>query len=89
MSKAFTRENDTPDDDELDDPAPLPQGFKNYMTPPGFQRMQEELRHLLRVERPKVVEVVSWAAGNGDRSENGITSMARSACARSTVASAS
>ncbi|MCM8732879.1 transcription elongation factor GreB [Azospirillum sp. A1-3] len=71
MSKAFTRENDTPDDDDLDDPAPLPQGFKNYMTPPGFQRMQEELRHLLRVERPKVVEVVSWAAGNGDRSENG------------------
>jgi len=44
---------------------------KNYITPQGFQRLQEELRHLLRVERPKVVEVVSWAAGNGDRSENG------------------
>ncbi len=72
MSKAFTRENDNPDDDEdLEEPQPLPKGLKNYMTPPGFQRMQEELRHLLRVERPKVVEVVSWAAGNGDRSENG------------------
>ncbi|MFM2044355.1 MAG: transcription elongation factor GreB [Pseudomonadota bacterium] len=44
---------------------------KNYITPSGFARLQAELRHLLRVERPKVVEVVSWAAGNGDRSENG------------------
>ena len=41
------------------------------MTPGGFAAMQEELRKLLREERPKVVEVVSWAAGNGDRSENG------------------
>ncbi|AWK86541.1 transcription elongation factor GreB [Azospirillum thermophilum] len=72
MSKAFTRETDAPDDDDdVEDAQPLPKGSKNYMTPPGFQRMQEELRHLLRVERPKVVEVVSWAAGNGDRSENG------------------
>ncbi|WP_448206720.1 transcription elongation factor GreB [Azospirillum sp. sgz302134] len=74
MSKAFTRENDSAAnnaDDEADDLPPLPKGTKNYMTPAGFQRMQEELRHLLRVERPKVVEVVSWAAGNGDRSENG------------------
>ncbi|MDQ2106544.1 transcription elongation factor GreB [Azospirillum isscasi] len=72
MSKAFTRENDSAgNDDEADDPKPLPKGVKNYMTPEGFQRMQEELRSLLRVERPKVVEVVSWAAGNGDRSENG------------------
>ncbi|MBP2294828.1 transcription elongation factor GreB [Azospirillum rugosum] len=71
MSKAFTRENDSADDDDGDDPKPLPAGFKNYMTPAGFQRMQAELRNLLRVERPKVVEVVSWAAGNGDRSENG------------------
>ncbi|MGE5505052.1 MAG: transcription elongation factor GreB [Actinomycetota bacterium] len=44
---------------------------KNYITPAGFARLQDELRQLLRVERPKVVEVVSWAAGNGDRSENG------------------
>jgi transcription elongation factor GreB len=70
MSKAFTKESDT--EEELDDaPAPLPAGSKNYITPEGFQRMQDELKQLWRVERPKVVEVVSWAAGNGDRSENG------------------
>ena len=46
-------------------------GVKNYMTPEGHRRMQDELRRLLRVERPKVVETVAWAAGNGDRSENG------------------
>ena len=44
---------------------------KNYITPEGYARLADELRHLTRVERPKVVEVVSWAAGNGDRSENG------------------
>ena len=48
-----------------------PEGPKNYVTPEGHRRMREELRRLLREERPKVVEVVSWAAGNGDRSENG------------------
>ena len=46
-------------------------GPKNYITPEGYARLADELRHLTRVERPKVVEVVSWAAGNGDRSENG------------------
>ncbi len=61
----------TPDDDSEDDAPELPPGVKNYITPQGFGRLQEELRHLARVERPKVVEVVSWAAGNGDRSENG------------------
>jgi transcription elongation factor GreB len=70
MSKAFTKETDV-DDDGPEESASLPTGVKNYMTPEGFQRMQDELRRLLRVERPKVVEVVSWAAGNGDRSENG------------------
>ena len=70
MSKAFTKETDT--EEELDDaPAPLPAGSKHYITPEGFQRLQDELKQLWRVERPKVVEVVSWAAGNGDRSENG------------------
>ena len=70
MSKAFTKESDA--EEELDEaPAPLPSGTKNYMTPRGLRAMQEELRHLRRVERPKVVETVSWAAGNGDRSENG------------------
>jgi len=54
------------------DDAPRPAGGgKNYMTPQGWRAMQEELRQLCRVERPKVVETVSWAAANGDRSENG------------------
>ena len=61
----------TEDGDDDDGAAALPAGVKNYITPDGFQRLQDELKHLKRVERPKVVEVVSWAAGNGDRSENG------------------
>jgi transcription elongation factor GreB len=71
MSKAFTKETETEDDDLPDEPQLLPAGAKNYVTPRGFQRLQDELRQLTRVERPKVVETVSWAAGNGDRSENG------------------
>jgi transcription elongation factor GreB len=72
MSKAFTRESETADQDEEPDDVPaLPLGVKNYMTPLGFETLRTELRTLLRVERPKVVEVVAWAAGNGDRSENG------------------
>jgi transcription elongation factor GreB len=75
MSKAFTKETDAEDGDDLHDddqqPQGLPPGTKNYMTPRGYQRMRDELQHLVRVERPKVVETVSWAAGNGDRSENG------------------
>ena len=70
MSKAFVKESE--DDADLpDDPPAVPAGFKNYMTPRGHRRLQDELRQLLRVERPKVVETVAWAAGNGDRSENG------------------
>jgi transcription elongation factor GreB len=69
MSKAFTREGDGEDGD--DEPQPLPSNVKNYMTPQGAAALQTELRHLQKVERPKVVEVVAWAAGNGDRSENG------------------
>src|SRR5262249_54073332 len=46
-------------------------GWKNYMPPRSHRHMEDELRQLLRVERPKVVETVAWAAGNGDRSENG------------------
>jgi transcription elongation factor GreB len=71
MSKAFTKESDGADDDDLEAGPALPPGTKNYMTPAGFQRLQDELRQLRRVERPKVVETVAWAAGNGDRSENG------------------
>src|ERR1700674_2962802 len=70
MSKAFVRESDE-EEDRPEEPRALPVGFKNYMTPQGHRQLQEELRTLLRVERPKVVDVVSWAAGNGDRSENG------------------
>jgi transcription elongation factor GreB len=69
MSKAFTRETDA-DDEDLPEAEAQP-GVRNYITPAGFARLQAELRQLLHVERPKVVEVVSWAAGNGDRSENG------------------
>jgi transcription elongation factor GreB len=73
MSKAFTRENDAAPDDEDGDAAlpPLPAGTRNYMTPAGYRRLRDELMTLLDVERPKTVEVVSWAAKNGDRSENG------------------
>ena len=72
MSKAFIKESDDDVDDELDAPEPpLPRGAKNYITSAGLDRMQRELRQLRRVERPKVVEIVAWAAGNGDRSENG------------------
>ncbi|MDT8992444.1 transcription elongation factor GreB [Curvibacter sp. APW13] len=69
MSRAFVKETD-PDDDDPQLP-PLPQGGKNYMTPQGFARMRAELLDLIDNERPKMVEIVHWAASNGDRSENG------------------
>ena len=71
MSKAFTKESDDADDDEAPQLPALPPGSKNYMTPPGYARMRDELLDLIDNERPKVVEVVHWAASNGDRSENG------------------
>ena len=73
MNKAFTRERDDADDDDDADGAapPLPAGGKNYITVQGYQRLRAELLHLMDDERPKVVDVVSWAASNGDRSENG------------------
>ena len=70
MSKAFTKESDDADDDELQLPA-IPAGGKNYITPQGYARLKAELLELIDNERPKVVEVVHWAASNGDRSENG------------------
>ena len=70
MSKAFTKESDGDDDDELGLPA-LPSGARNYMTPGGYARLRAELFSLIDDERPKVVEIVHWAASNGDRSENG------------------
>ena len=74
MSKAFTKESDN-EDNELDDIVEeleprQPAGVKNYITPIGRQRLRDELRFLLTRERPAVTQVVSWAAGNGDRSEN-------------------
>jgi transcription elongation factor GreB len=71
MNKAFTRETDSEEDDESGALPPLPAGGKNYITPQGYARLRAELVELLDVERPKVVEVVHWAASNGDRSENG------------------
>ncbi len=71
MSKAFTRETDNDDEEEVSPGLQLPQGVKNYISPGGHARLKAELDHLLRVERPHVVEVVAWAASNGDRSENG------------------
>ena len=70
MSKAFTRESDTSDDDEAALPA-LPAGGKNYITPQGYARLRAELLDLIDNERPRIVEIVHWAASNGDRSENG------------------
>jgi len=71
MSKAFTRETET-DGDEQDSALPeVPAQGKNYMTPQGYAAMRTELLQLIDEERPKVVEVVHWAASNGDRSENG------------------
>jgi transcription elongation factor GreB len=71
MNKAFVREGDG---DEDEDPGPslkLPPGIRNYITPAGHSRLKDELEHLVKRERPHVVEIVAWAASNGDRSENG------------------
>lgn len=70
MNKAFTKETES-DDDEALTPAPLPVGGKNYITPQGYERLRCELLDLIDSERPKMVEIVRWAASNGDRSENG------------------
>ena len=73
MNKAFVKEAEDGDDDEDGVPGlpPLPAGTRNYLTPAGYWRLRAELMTLLDSERPKMVEVVSWAAKNGDRSENG------------------
>ncbi|HEY7610346.1 MAG TPA: transcription elongation factor GreB [Alphaproteobacteria bacterium] len=71
MSKAFTKESDAEAEEDAPEGASLPAGVKNYITPVGLARLQAEVKSLQQVERPKVVEIVAWAAGNGDRSENG------------------
>ncbi|WP_234266668.1 transcription elongation factor GreB [Hydrogenophaga sp. NFH-34] len=70
MSKAFTKETDGDDDEDLPAVAPLP-GGKNYITRAGYDRLRAELFQLMDEERPRIVEIVHWAASNGDRSENG------------------
>jgi transcription elongation factor GreB len=70
MNKAFTRELDDAEEDEPQSPAVTPAG-KNYITAAGYARIRAELLDLIDNERPKVVEIVHWAASNGDRSENG------------------
>jgi transcription elongation factor GreB len=72
VSKAFTREDDAPEDDfdGDEDANPIPPGSKNYLTPHGWRRMRDELTWLVKTERPQVTSVVSWAAKLGDRSEN-------------------
>jgi transcription elongation factor GreB len=72
MSKAFTKETDSDDDDDASAGLPpLPPSGKNYITPQGYARLRAELLELMDSERPKIVEAVHWAAKNGDRSENG------------------
>ncbi len=78
MSKAFVNEDSLSEDafdseeaiEAEDDSSSIPKGGKNYITLKGFELLKRELAELLHVERPKVVEVVAWAASNGDRSEN-------------------
>ena len=71
MNKAFVKESDADEDDDIGGLPPIPPGAKNYITPQGYQRIREELLQLIDVERPEVVRIVHWAASNGDRSENG------------------
>lgn len=71
MNKAFVKEQDNDDDDELPEAAALPKGTRNYLTPGGYAALRNELIKLMNEERPAMVQIVSWAASNGDRSENG------------------
>lgn len=71
MNKAFVRESDGEDEEDLPSALALPSGTRNYITPGGHARLKAELEHLIKRERPHIVEIVAWAASNGDRSENG------------------
>ena len=71
MSKAFIKDGDAAEDEEFVGLPALPPGSNNYMTAIGHARLRAEFEQLVKVERPALVQVVSWAAGNGDRSENG------------------
>ncbi len=71
MNKAFVRESDGDDEEQLEPSLKLPPGTRNYITPAGHARLRDELENLVKRERPHIVEIVAWAASNGDRSENG------------------
>ena len=71
MSKAFVKEDAEAPEAAESERSEIPAGGKNYMTPEGYARLKAELKHLVETERPEVVRTVSWAASNGDRSENG------------------
>lgn len=72
MNKAFVKESDEADESDAEgvSETPLPAGIKNYMTVRGHAALRTEFEQLVKIERPGLVQVVSWAAGNGDRSEN-------------------
>jgi transcription elongation factor GreB len=71
MSKAFTKEEDDEFTDDVLDAAPAgDDSVKNYITPAGYRRLKDEFSRLWDLERPKLIETISWAASNGDRSEN-------------------
>ena len=69
MNKAFVKETD--DEEDIEPVQQLPPGLKNYITPSGYQRLKDELDQLWKEERPALVKTITWAASNGDRSENG------------------
>jgi transcription elongation factor GreB len=69
LSKAFTREDDAPEEAPEIEPQ-APPGAKNYITPAGHARLKSELKQLVEAERPELLKTIAWAAGNGDRSEN-------------------
>lgn len=71
MNKAFVKEQEGGEDDDLPEAQALPVGTKNYLTPGGYKGLRDELAQLMNEERPAMVQIVSWAASNGDRSENG------------------
>ena len=69
MSKAFVRESENEEEEPPAGQAPTP--VRNYISRAGYARLKAELKRLVELERPEVVRTVSWAAKNGDRSENG------------------
>lgn len=71
MNKAFIKEQDQDEEGDVPEVQSLPSGTKNYLTPAGYAALRDELAHLMNEERPAMVQIVSWAASNGDRSENG------------------